>query len=764
MRYLSADYIRSTEQAQKMLTQLEEDYEFCKDSVMYIGLDTETRPMDGHPIEDALRWWGKDPGEPFLFIVGWSTKLGGIPCRFYAIPEEFTWAFSRVVEFANYHSAGEKPIEWVMFNRTFDLGMVEYSAGIRIIGKTHEVFTVLRTACFMPDWWKDMSLKGISEKFLDPKAAEPQERLNVWKAHYENHRQKVLTQRLKDAKFSKKAMAHYQLQKMPLPFHVEQVILEWRTEFPDFTFAIVPEEVLIPYAINDVYLTLWLFVVGMKLILERGTMDIYEREQVLYRYNIRQQSVDGWKVNREELEKAHKIGEKKIEELTEYLRVNLDFDGCPTISQDVKKKGFNPDSLDQIKKMFAHKGLSLPDLQAFTMLQWVEKDGVRTQWAELIEKYQDFKLTTKLHGTYVSVLLNTSAADGKCHPSIRQDRAYTGRQAMSNPPLQTIPRKEIPEYNVRQFFEADSSDYRLWLFDYSGMEVTVFAEYCRDPIMLDALAKGADFHSMLSLKAFKPARDIVAKAMLYLFEKGEMSHSDYLFHVEQVRDRHVVDHQLLKRLKKFMEENMEKDYKKYDKYRQAAKVGMFAILYGAGGTALSEQMTEESGLPISVEEALAFKAAFYALYPRAWKFTEKVSEFVSMRHALHTIYNHGRAYGWLRNMYGRLYLMEVRDAYKGVNFLVQGSCADLLKKKIIKIAQLLEEGSYKSRIILSIHDELAFNLHKSEERELVPIIQQIMEDNPEFEVVQLKAEASFCAGSWVTKTKFTDWKQLDKVA
>lgn len=757
MRYLDAVYVRSNQEAMDMLRKLEADYEASPHEAFYIGLDTETRPGEGGVPEDALRWWGENPGVPFLYIVGWSPNFGDEPCRFYAIPEEYDWAFSRIVDFANEHTKGAKPIEWPMYNRTFDLGMVEYSAGFKILGTSHEVFTVLRTACFIPDWWDDMRLKSISEKFLDPRASEPMDRKNMFEAHYNSNREKTLTKMLRDVKFSKKALKHYQDNNMPVPFHVEQVIKQWKQDCPAFTYAHLPDDILIPYALNDVYLTLWLFFVGMKMIRERGTMDTYDREQELYLNNIREQTINGWAIDREELGKAKTIAEGRLAELKEYLFTHMGWDTCRAISDEVRVKGFNPGSNDQMMKLFRHIGLDVENLQAVTLLKHVVRafDGVRTPWADVIEKYQDYKLYAKLYGTYICPILEASKHDGLCHPSIRQDRAYTGRQAMQNPPLQTIPRKEVPEFHIRQFFKARSSEYRLWLADYSGMEVTMFAEYCRDPVMLDALAKGADFHSMLSLKAFRPARELVLAAMY------EMKIENMMFHVEQLQNNHVVDHQLLEEIKTYMEAHMGKEYKKYKRYRQAAKVGMFAILYGAGPDALSEQMTEESGIYISKQEATEFKQSFYRLYLKGYGFTQYVAESISMRHALHTIYNQGRTYGWIRNMYGRLYLMEGRDAYKGVNYVVQGSCADLLKKKIIKISRLLKDGNYKSMLILSIHDELVFELHKSEERELVPIIKAIMEDNPEFEAVKLRADVSFCSGTWVTKKTFDgDWGKV----
>lgn len=764
-------YVESPADVEQMMMTLVGDHNSCVNRALYIGLDTETKPKDGRPQEDALRWWGEDPGYPFLYIVGWSPNLGTERPVYFLIPEEYEYGFARIVDYANQFThkeideEGVRPIEWVMFNRTFDQGMVEFSRGLKILGTTHEVMTVLRVACFLPDWWDDKRLKAISEKFLSQDASAALERMNAYKTHYESERGKALTAKLRAIKSTKKAYGEYLENGWELPYEVKQVLEEWKREWPELTYAMIPQEILYPYAGNDVRLTLWLFFLGMKMINERGTLHIYEQEQELYLNNIREQTIFGWTVDRDKLQTAKSVSERRMKELKEKLAIELDFDGCPTISDDVKKKGFNPNSNDQMLKLFAHKGLHLPDLQASTLMKWREKDGAPTPWKEMIDDFQSHKLYMKLHGTYVEPLLHWSQWDGKCHPSIRTDGAYTGRQSMQNPPLQTIPKKEVPEFNIRDFFTASSPEYRLWMFDYSGMEVAVFGEYCRDPIMLDALKKGADFHSMLSLKAFAPARTIVANAIKLMVDEGRLSAGEGYEALEVLHVEHRVDHVLLEKVKHYLEHEAKDKapFKKYKKLRQAAKIGMFAILYGAGPDALSEQMTEGSGVYISLAEAAEFKQSFYNLYVGAWHFTQAVQEKITMRHAVATIVNHGRQYGWLRNMYGRLYLMEPRDAYKGVNYLVQGTCADLLKRKIIAIHKLFKKLGVKSRIVLSIHDELVFELHKSEEQLLVPQIRAIMEDNPEFEAVQLKAEASYCKGSWASKITFDgNWEQAEQ--
>jgi DNA polymerase-1 len=79
-------------------------------------------------------------------------------------------------------------------------------------------------------------------------------------------------------------------------------------------------------------------------------------------------------------------------------------------------------------------------------------------------------------------------------------------------------------------------------------------------------------------------------------------------------------------------------------------------------------------------------------------------------------------------MYGRVYYLTNTDkAYKVGNYLVQGSCADMLKDYIVRIGEFLKENNCKTKFFANIHDELQFSVYKGEEW-IFPYIKQIMED------------------------------------
>jgi DNA polymerase-1 len=103
--------------------------------------------------------------------------------------------------------------------------------------------------------------------------------------------------------------------------------------------------------------------------------------------------------------------------------------------------------------------------------------------------------------------------------------------------------------------------------------------------------------------------------------------------------------------------------------------------------------------------------------------------------------------GFVKDVFGRRYTCPRNESYKGVNYLIQGCAAGIIKKAMTEIHTLLEEK--KSNILLTIHDELVIEIHKSEEDELVPAIVEIMEDRETFRVPILVN---------IEKTT-TDWSQ-----
>jgi len=169
--------------------------------------------------------------------------------------------------------------------------------------------------------------------------------------------------------------------------------------------------------------------------------------------------------------------------------------------------------------------------------------------------------------------------------------------------------------------------------------------------------------------------------------------------------------------------------------RKLAKTLNFAVLYGSGADKMAAM------LGISVSEARRLKAHYFANLPYVERFIFQVR-------------NVGRSRGYVRNWYGRhCHIARPDWAYILPNHLIQGGCADVVKIAMNRCDDFLLEKKARSRMILQVHDEILFEVHKNE-IDLVPELQKIMEDvYPGRNGMRLEGSVEWSAKSWSAKDK-----------
>ncbi len=135
----------------------------------------------------------------------------------------------------------------------------------------------------------------------------------------------------------------------------------------------------------------------------------------------------------------------------------------------------------------------------------------------------------------------------------------------------------------------------------------------------------------------------------------------------------------------------------------------FGLIYGIGDAKLA------AGISKTLEEAKKYKADYFDKFPTARKFMDKVQQIVQSR-------------GWIKNRFGRRYWIDKEKAYQGVNYLVQGTSADIVKNRMVAVSEYLREEQCLSKMIVPVHDEVIYYIHHSEEKMLVPKLKEIMEE------------------------------------
>jgi len=233
----------------------------------------------------------------------------------------------------------------------------------------------------------------------------------------------------------------------------------------------------------------------------------------------------------------------------------------------------------------------------------------------------------------------------------------------SDPNLQNIPIKTALGREIRRAFVADP-DHVLISADYSQIEFRVLAHMSEDSVLVDAFREGADFHERTATKIF-----------------GANSGKD--------------PHQL----------------------RSIAKMVNYALLYGKSAFTLSKD------IGVSQQEAQNFIDGYFAGFPRVRGFIDRTLADARASGVVKTIYGRRRLVPDLNSRNGQLRMAAERIA---VNMPIQGTAADIMKRAMIDVHAAFARYP-DARMILTVHDELLFEVPASRAREYGEIVREAMQ-------------------------------------
>ncbi len=277
---------------------------------------------------------------------------------------------------------------------------------------------------------------------------------------------------------------------------------------------------------------------------------------------------------------------------------------------------------------------------------------------ENILKYRQYK---KLQSTYVDALPNDiNKKDKRVHTEYLQAVAATGRLSSNNPNLQNIPIRTERGRQVRKAFIPKNEDYILMAADYSQIELRIIAGLSQEETMINAFKNGEDIHSSTASKVFNVPLNEVTR--------------------EQ---------------------------------RSNAKTVNFGIIYGVSAFGLSNQTD------LTRSESKELIEAYYKTYPKLKDYIQNQISFARENGYVETVLGRKR---YLKNINSRNAIVRSGDERNAVNAPIQGSAADIIKLAMINIKNRFDNENFKSKMLLQIHDELIFDIHKSELETIKPII------------------------------------------
>jgi DNA polymerase-1 len=271
---------------------------------------------------------------------------------------------------------------------------------------------------------------------------------------------------------------------------------------------------------------------------------------------------------------------------------------------------------------------------------------------------------SKLKNTYLDALPTVIGSDSRVHASFNQTVTATGRLSSSEPNLQNIPVRSEQGRQIRQAFIAPGPDWVLLTADYSQIELRMLAHFCQDENLLEAFRTGRDIHNVVAGQIFGVDESAVT-----------------------------------------------------DEQRRQAKTVNFGVIYGLSAYGLA------SRLSISQSEAAIFIEAYFAKYPGIDTWMTTVLEEAKSTGRVKTILGRRRPIQGIKSTTGRQRNLAERTA---INTVIQGSAADLIKMAMIRIDQELRALKLQSRLILQIHDELVFEVPKSELAQVRELVRRLM--------------------------------------
>ncbi|NER09533.1 DNA polymerase I [Muriicola jejuensis] len=285
---------------------------------------------------------------------------------------------------------------------------------------------------------------------------------------------------------------------------------------------------------------------------------------------------------------------------------------------------------------------------------------------QIIRDVLEYRGLTKLKSTYVDALPSqVEERTGRVHTDYMQTVAATGRLSSNNPNLQNIPIRTERGREVRKAFIPRDEDHVLLAADYSQIELRIIAALSDEDTMIEAFRKGEDIHASTASKVFNVPLEEVTR--------------------EQ---------------------------------RANAKTVNFGIIYGVSAFGLSNQTD------LNRTEAKELIDTYYKTYPKLRKYMADQVDFAREHGYVQTVLGRRR---YLKDINGSNAVVRGAAERNAINAPIQGSAADIIKIAMIDIHRKLEEGGFKTKMLLQVHDELVFDVYKPELEKVSDLIKESME-------------------------------------
>jgi len=272
---------------------------------------------------------------------------------------------------------------------------------------------------------------------------------------------------------------------------------------------------------------------------------------------------------------------------------------------------------------------------------------------------------SKLKSTYTDALLDLiNPETGRIHTSFNQTVTATGRLSSSDPNLQNIPVRTAEGREIRRAF-VPREGWHLLSADYSQIELRILAHYSGDPILIRAFAEDEDIHLRTAAEVFQMVPDLITPDL-----------------------------------------------------RRQAKIINFGIIYGMGAFRLSKE------LGISRKMAQTYIDHYFQRYAGVKRFIDETIENVRRTGKTSTLLGRIRLLPEINSANRNIRLFAERTA---INTPIQGTAADLIKVAMIRVHEALKSRRMTTEMLLSVHDEIVFEVPPDETEAATRLAREMME-------------------------------------
>ncbi|WP_195212585.1 DNA polymerase I [Staphylococcus epidermidis] len=300
----------------------------------------------------------------------------------------------------------------------------------------------------------------------------------------------------------------------------------------------------------------------------------------------------------------------------------------------------------------------------------------------IIDDILEYRQLSKLQSTYVEGLQKVISKDHRIHTRFNQTLAQTGRLSSVDPNLQNIPIRLEEGRKIRKAFKPTSKDSVILSADYSQIELRVLAHITQDESLKHAFINGHDIHTATAMKVFNVESDQVDSLM-----------------------------------------------------RRQAKAVNFGIVYGISDYGLSQS------LGITRKKAKAFIDDYLSSFPGVKQYMSDIVKDAKAQGYVETLLHRRR---YIPDITSRNFNLRSFAERTAMNTPIQGSAADIIKLAMVKFSEKIKETKYHAKLLLQVHDELIFEIPKSEVEDFSKFVEEIMEQALVLDV-PLKVDSNYGA-------------------